>query len=92
MAFTVSILDKTVMGNKRVNFLKVTCDGAEDTITSAKTGMSYIDSYSMGPSSMATAAISIFPNTDSSGVASFGAFGVSAAAANDVFYLNVFGR
>lgn len=92
MAFTVSILDKTTMGNKRVNFLKVTCDGAEDTITSNQTGLNYIDSYSMGPSSMATAAISIFPNVDSSGVASAGAFGVSAAAANDVFYLNVFGR
>jgi len=92
MAFTVSIIDKTVMGNKRVNFLKVTCDGAEDTITKAKTGLEYIDSYSMGPSSMLTAAISIFPNTDSSGVASFGAFGVSACTNNDVFFLNVFGR
>lgn len=92
MAFTVSILDKTVLGNKRVNFLKVTCDGAEDTITKAQTGLEYIDSYSMGPSTMSTAAISIFPNTDSSGVASFGAFGVSAAAANDVFYMTVFGR
>jgi hypothetical protein len=54
--------------------------------------MSYIDSYSMGPSTMASAAISIFPNVDSSGVASTGAFGVSAAAANDVFYMTVFGR
>jgi hypothetical protein len=54
--------------------------------------MGYIDSYSMGPSTMATGAISIFPNVDSSGVASFGAIGVSAAAANDVFFLNVFGR
>jgi hypothetical protein len=92
MAFTVAIQKKTVFGDMRVHHLKITADGAEDTIGSGKTGMSYIDSYSLGPSTMATAAISIFPNVDSSGVASAGALGVSAAAANDIFYMTVFGR
>ena len=88
MAWTNSVIQQTIIGNMRMTVLSCTADSAESTIDS---GLSKIFSYALGPSTMATAAITIFPNKGSTGTALAGFFGVSAAAANDVFYLTCFG-
>ena len=88
MAYTVSHVVNTVWGNLRVNTMKITADAATQTVES-KCGVIY--GMSLGPSSMATSAISVFENVDASGTAANGSVGISAAAANDVFFLTVFG-
>lgn len=89
MAWTNAVIEKTIWGNMRIHVLSCSADSAEANID---TGLSVIYAYALGPSSMATAAISLFKNVLSTGTASNGYIAASAAAANDVFYLTVFGR
>lgn len=88
MAWDCSVIEKTVFGNKRVHILSITADSAEANIN---TGLSVVHAYSIGPCTMATTALSLFKNVLSTGTAANGYIAASAAAANDVFYLTVFG-
>lgn len=80
MAYTVTKY-RTVFGDQRVELCSVTADAASGTVP---TGLSAINSVSLGPQSMATSAIKIS--------VSGGTVTISNAASGDAFYLNVFGR
>lgn len=88
MAFTVTVVDKTVYGNKKVHFLKVTADSAEGTID---TGLSRITQFSYGPQSMVTAAGKFFINVGSTSTAANGFIGISSIVNGDVFFITVHG-
>lgn len=89
MAYTVTYSKKTVWGDMRVHVLDITADAATQAVD---TGMSVVEGWSLGPVTMATAAISILPNALATGTAAAGWIAISAAAANDRFYLTVFGH
>jgi hypothetical protein len=86
---SVSIIDKSVFGNKRVNVISYVASGAEDNIT---TGLDYVDHFSVGIKSCATSAYSMHENVDSSGTASNGGIGVSGVASGDYFFIYAYGR
>jgi hypothetical protein len=89
MAWTVTQYP-TVFGNKRVVGLKLTADAATQTV---ETGLSVIEWYATGDrSSMATAGVKIYINSNASGVQSMGVLGCSGFAAGDDIYVTVYGR
>lgn len=88
MAWTVTTVDKTVYGNKRVHALKITTDSAEATVS---TGLSYIDYITMAPQSVTTG-VKIFLNVGSTATVTVGSLGCSGATSGDVFFLTVHGR
>ena len=53
MAWNVSVVEKTVLGNKRVNVLSCVADSAESNIS---TGFSVVDYFLTGPKSLSTGA------------------------------------
>jgi hypothetical protein len=90
MAWTVTRYP-TVFGDKRVVGLKLTADAATQTV---ETGLSVIEWYTVGAnSSMATNVdVSIFINSNASGVQSMGVLGLSGFTTGDDLYVTVFGR
>jgi len=88
MAYTVTI-NKTVFGNKRVHGLKIVADAASATV---ETGLSYIDWYSVGVSSMNSMGIRLRPNTGAGSTSAVGYLGVSGCTSGDEFYVTVYGR
>lgn len=80
MAFTVS-KQRVSLGNKAMVICDVTADAASGTIP---TGLSKIESISLGPQSMATSAIKI--------ASSGGTVTISNAASGDALFLHVIGR
>jgi len=88
MAFTVTKV-KTVFGDKRAVALKMVADAATQTV---ETGLQFIDFHALAPSSLSTAAIKVYINSNASGVSTPGALGISGCAAGDVFTVTVFGR
>ncbi len=89
MAWTDSIISKTVFGNLRVNIISFTADSAEDNMV---TGLQNVVGFSVGQQSFSTAALKFYANVDSSGTASLGAIGVSGAASGDVGFIVVYGN
>ena len=89
MAFTVSRVKNDVKGSEREITLQVTTDSAEGTIES---GLSFVRSFSIGPVSMADAAISIKANLGSTSTALNGFLGISGCGSGDVFFLRCYGR
>lgn len=89
MAFTVTKLDGSVFGNKRVAILQVTADAASGVIT---TGLSVVDSVSLCPVSMATAAIKLKRNLSAASAAALGSIMVSSAASGDLFEIVCYGK
>lgn len=87
MAYTTSFLKKSVFGDMRVNFIKVTSDSAEQTVF---TGLNNILGISYCPQS-ATTGTKIFINVGSTGTALAGWVGLSSVTSGDVFFLTVFG-
>ncbi len=88
MAWTVT-REPTVLGNKRVSFLKLTADAATQTV---ETGLGFIDSISWGPASMTTLNARVWPNSNASGVQSNGVLGCSGFVSGDVLYVTVYGK
>jgi hypothetical protein len=80
MAYTITKVT-TVFGNKNVDICEVSADAASGTIP---TSLGSIDGWSIGPKSMATAAIKM--------AASGGTITISNAASCDNFYVTVYGR
>jgi len=89
MAYTTSFLVKTVYGNQRVHGIRITADAATQAID---TGLSSIDTITLCPQSLTTAAIKVAINELAAGTASVGYVGVSGAASGDEFILTVFGK
>ena len=91
MAFTTTILKKTVFGDERTHHLTVTTDAAEGVVT---TGLSYIDGFTLTPGSLSTGTAypHVFTNVGSTATATGGTLGVSGATSGDLYYITVFGR
>lgn len=89
MAFTVTVVKQSIMGNERVTLLNVTADAASGVIG---TSLGYIDAIAMGPISMATAGIKLKPNLNITSAPSNGNIFASSCAANDNFFVIVYGR
>lgn len=88
MAFAVTKYD-SVFGNKRAVGMKVVADAATQTI---ETGLKHIEWYSIAPGSMATRNVTVFINSNASGVQSYGVLGCSGFASGDEVYFTVYGR
>lgn len=89
MAWTVT-RTHTVFGNKKTVLLKCTADAATQTV---ETGLSYIESYSLGYGSMNTyVGPKVYINSNASGVQSNGVIGCSAFVSGDDIYVTVYGR
>jgi len=89
MAFTTSLLVKTVFGDKRVHGYRITADAATQAID---TGLDYIDMFSVGHQSCTTAAFKVAINEGAAGTSTLGTIGISGAASGDEFFITVYGR
>lgn len=88
MAWTIT-RNNSVMGNKRVNLIKILTDGTEANL---ETGMSVVEGFSLGIKSMATMTFTMEENENSSGTAANGYIGISGVTSGDEFHLVVYGR
>lgn len=89
MAWTVT-RHQSVFGNKRVVGLKLTADTATQTV---ETGLSVIDWHSVGFGSMSTiVGVTVFINSNASGVQSNGVLGCSGFTSGDDIYVTVYGK
>jgi len=89
MAFTLDIISKSVMGNKRVHAVSCSIDSASGNID---TGLSIIEYFSVAPISMATAAAIFKKNVGSGATSRPGILNINGAASGDVFYVVAVGR
>lgn len=88
MVWSVSVIDKTVFGNKRMVALSCTADAAEQAVI---TGLSVIDYFAMGAVSC-TSAPKIKMNVGSTSTAAMGTLGCSGCVSGDVMIFTVYGR
>lgn len=90
MAYSVTVVDKTVFGNKRVCIFDVTADAQSGVV---ETGLSRVDAFDVGPVSMATFSLVKFrPNISAASAAANGSIMVSGAASGDRFFITVYGK
>jgi hypothetical protein len=89
MAYTVTVLKKSVHGDERVHHLKVVADGAESNVN---TGLDVVYNFSAGYASMTAITSHMYMNVDSSGTAKNGYIGTSGLTSGDTYYLTVYGR
>ena len=90
MAYTVTVVEKTVFGNKRAVILDVTADAASGVVA---TGLNRIVAHSVSPVSMATHSLVKFrPNVNAASAASNGNIMVSGAADGDRFFVIAYGH
>ena len=89
MAWTNSVIDKTVFGNKRVHVLSCTADAATYNVD---TGLEVIDHFHISSVSLTTAALKCFKNQGAISTSLAGIVGVSGATSGDVFFLYAYGR
>lgn len=88
MAYTVTI-KKHSFGSERCHLVEIEADGASQAVP---TGLSYIDSLSLGCVSCATNGFSIKPNAGTASAVANGSILVASAAAGDRFFVQVYGR
>ncbi len=89
MAWNVSVIDKSVFGNKRLVALSCVADSAESNIT---TGLSVIDFFTVGAASLSTGAPHLYKNVTSTSTAANGTLGASGFVSGDNLLITVFGR
>lgn len=89
MAYSVSVLEKTIFGNKNVSVLSCTADGATGIID---TGLKVVSWLQMTPVSLSTAAIKLRRNEGTTSTSIAGSIGVTGAVSGDVFYITAFGN
>lgn len=91
MAFTVTVVDKTVFGNKRAILLDVTADAVSGVV--AVPGLNVVDCISATQVSMVTMSLIKFhPNVNAASAASNGNIMVSGTTSGDRFFLVVYGH
>lgn len=89
MAWTCTVIEKTVLGNKRVIALNCLPDAATQAVA---TGLQVIDYFQVGVQSASTAGFKIYANKDASGAAANGTLGCSGFVSGDNLFITVFGR
>lgn len=89
MAFTGTVVNKTVFGDKRVNFLTVTADAATGSVA---TGLDIVEHIAVAPKSLTTGAIKLAINELTSGTGAAGTIAVTGMTSGDEFFLTVYGR
>jgi hypothetical protein len=89
MAYTVSHLAKSVFGNKRVEFLRVTADDGTGEVDTGLTQIEGIMGYA--PQSMTTAIVRLKINVRAAGTAAAGFLAVTTITSGDVFFVSVVG-
>lgn len=88
MAWTVTPT-QMVIGNKRAVSLYCAADGAEANV---ETGLSVIEGMSIGYASCATGPNFVYPNSNSSGLATPGTLGCSGFTSGDRLYILAYGH
>lgn len=89
MAYTKSLVARSVFGNLRMVSYRLTADAATQAVA---TELNKIQTLSWAPQSCTTAAIKFAVNEDASGTANNGTVGVSGAASGDELFLTVYGN
>jgi len=89
MAYTVAVIDKYNVSNKRCHVLSITADAAEASID---TGLKIVDHFNFAPQSLTAANIQMFKNVGSTSTAANGFIGVSGITSGDVWFMYVYGR
>lgn len=89
MAFTATVLKKTVFGDMRVHHLHILADGASDSLDS---GLDYLYCAQMSAKSVTTGAHKIVCNALTAATASNGTYAITGVASGDEFYLTLYGR
>lgn len=88
MAFSNSLLERTVFGNKQVQVYSCVADGATGTIV---TGMNAVSWIQVTYKSMSSGAGKFKTNLGTSGTAIAGTVAVTGVTSGDEFYLTVYG-
>ena len=88
MAFNNSLIERSVFGNKAVQFYSCVADGATGTIV---TGLRNVAAINVTLKSATTAAIKFSVNALESGTATAGTIAVTGAVSGDEFYVTVYG-
>lgn len=90
MAYTVTVVNKTVFGNKRAHLLDVTADAQSGVVD---TGHGIVDAFTVGAISMNTnSLVKMRPNINAASAASNGQIMVSGCTSGDRFFLVVYGH
>ena len=89
MAIDVSVVERTVFGNKAVQVLSCVADAATQTVS---TDLGAINFIQYTPKSMTTAAAKFAINALPAGTAAGGSIAVTGVASGDEFWLTVYGR
>ena len=89
MAFTSSLLVKTVFGDKRVQAYRITADAATGSVA---TGLDYIDFFAVGNQSSTAGTEKYAMNELTSGTACVGTVAITGATSGDEYILTVYGR
>ncbi len=90
MAYTKALIEKTVLGNKRLLVYSITADAATQAIATDLGTVSYC--WAQAQSFTSTGGRHLVPDTDASGDATAGTVGASGFVAGDVFTLFAVGR
>lgn len=89
MAYTATLVKKTVHGNERVVAFDVTADAQSGVVDA---GM-YIDHFSVGPISMNTFSLVKFrPNIGADSAAANGKLMISGCTSGDRMFITIFGH
>jgi hypothetical protein len=90
MAFTATLLKRTVFGDQRVEHYSVTADAASGTVS---TGLGVITQVMTSPQSLTTAIYKVKANRNAADTGtSNGTVLISSVASGDTLFLTVFGR
>ncbi len=88
MAWTVTMYP-TVFGNKKSVGIRLQPDSVTFNV---ETGLSFIEFYALGPSSMSSSNIHAYVNSGCGGTALGGILGVTGVTSGDDLYVTVFGH
>lgn len=88
MAFNNSLIERSVFGNKAVQFYSCVADAATGTIV---TGLNSVSAIQVTLKSASTAAVKFKINTLESGTAAAGTIAVTGAVSGDEYYVTVYG-
>ena len=89
MAFDNSLLERTVLGNKQVQFYSCVADAATGVVA---TGFNAVDMIQVTYKSMTTGAGKFVMNEGAEGTAIAGTIAVTGVVDGDEFYMTVYGR
>ena len=89
MAFTQTVVKKTVMGDMRVNI--ISCTAGAVTEANIETGLNQVLGYVISSASMTTSTYVAIRNTGSTATSLAGVLGVSGLTAGDAFQVICFG-